>query len=324
MNGGSLEIRTIVATSLFAGVLCASSLPSVAAPQSKVAPVLVALAPPPGDDARGAVPIGPSGQVYEPDGKGAWIRRAQLTTADPIAVAGRAGTTTVVLGDGVVYRLAANGWSALRIMQRGKAVMSAGPRAVAAVGRQLFALDRTQAGEPVRLATAPDNVLALGAGKTTVIQTARGLFRIAGTRITPIKKAPRRANKLVGDRWALVDHGVVDLRTGKTTPWPAGLAVTACTLGADDRLVVVATVRGGLELVTLHQNKLERAPIEIVPAPTVSLGTAVGVVVDKAGRAVIALHDGRLAVRERGAWSLTNVVDEPPAARPGPAPAHSD
>ncbi|MBA3395895.1 MAG: hypothetical protein H0T89_24905 [Deltaproteobacteria bacterium] len=314
-------MRTIAATSLIVLALCARSSLSVAAPRT--APVLVALAPPPGDDARRAVPIGPAGQVFEPDGKGAWIRRTQFATADTISVAGRAGTTTVALGEGIVYRLAPNGWSALRIMQRGKAVMSAGPRAVAAVGRQLFALDRTQAGEPVRLGIAPDNVLALGAGKTTVIQTARGLFRIDGARVVPIKKAPRHANKLVGDRWALVDHGVVDLRTGKTTTWPAGLAVMACTLGADDRLVAVASVRGGLELVTLHQNKVERAPIEIVPVPTVALGTAVGVAVDKAGRAVVALRDGRLAVRERGAWSLTNVVDELPVARPGPAPALS-
>lgn len=284
--------------------------------------MLVALAPPPGDDARRAVAIGPAGQVYEPDGKGAWIRHTQFATADTITVAGRAGAT-VVLGEGVVYRLAPNGWSAMRLAQKGKAVMSAGPRAVAAIGRQLFALDRAHAGEPVKLGTAPDNVLALGAGKTTVIQTARGLFRIEGVRVTPIKKAPRRANKLVGDRWALVDHGVVDLRTGKTTTWPAGLAITVCTLGADDRLVVVAGVRGGLELVTLHQNKLERAPVVIVPAPTVPLGAAVGIAVDKAGRAVIALRDGRLAVRERGAWSLVHVVDEPPIARPGPAPAHS-
>ena len=35
-------------------------------------PTLVAIAP--ARDARQAIAIGPAGQIYEPDGKGAWIR----------------------------------------------------------------------------------------------------------------------------------------------------------------------------------------------------------------------------------------------------------
>ena len=284
---------------------------------------LAALAPPSGDDARKAVAIGPSGEVYEPDGKGAWVRRQRITTADKLAVAGRAGGAIVAGGDGVVYRLAANGWTALRLAQTGKAVLSSGA-AVAAVGRQLYALDKSNGGELVKLALAPATVLAIGAGKQLAIATERGLFRVAGTKLTKIPGAPRRVDALVGDAWALLDHGALELATKKVTRWPAGLSISVAVTGPTNSLVAVGTSRGKLELVTLRAGKLEREPIAVSPA-----AKAVGVAVDKMGRAVVALRDGRLVVRQAvaggaaapGNWTVSTVSESLPPAHPGSPPA---
>ncbi len=280
-------------------------------------PSLAALAP--AEDARKAIAVGPAGQVYAPDASGEWVRTQAISTADTLGVVGRAGGHVVAIGDGVVYRLATNGWTAIRLVQKGKAVMSGGTRAVAAVGRQLFALDKTAGGEPFKLALAPRPVLAIGSGaKGVVIATERGLLRLEGSAFKPVARSPRRVNRLISDRWALVDRGAVDLRGGKTMPWPAGLSVGVAAPAPDEGLVAVGSTRAGLELVTLAGAKLVRDPI----AGTAG-ARAVGVVVDKGGRATVALTDGRLARRDRGTWTLTTVREALPAPRAGAAPATS-
>lgn len=278
---------------------------------------------------RLAVAIGPAGEVYEPDGKGAWIRRTRLTTSRTISLAARAGGAIVALGDGVVYRLASNGWSAIRLAQKDTARLSVGARAVAAVGRQLFALDALTGGEPTKLGAATGDILLFGSGATIAIATARGLFRINGGKLAPIK-SPRPARMLVGDQWAIVEGGAIELRTGKLAAWPAGLAVEVATTGPDDRLIAVArgADRRTLEVMTVRAGKVERAPIELAPT-----GVPVGVAADRAGRAVIAFRDGRLAVRgASGAgagagappvWTTVLPVEQLPAARPGSPPAPS-
>jgi hypothetical protein len=275
---------------------------------------LVALAP--ADDARKAIALGPSGEVYEPDGKGAWIRTKRIATATTLSNAGRAGGEVVASGGGVVYRLAGNGWSALRLAQQGAATMSPGPRAVGAIGRQLYSLDKLEGGEPQKLGLVPAPVVAIGSGATIVVATAGGVHRIDRKRVTRIAGAPGTVRRFVDDRWALLDAGVHDLRGRKTTAWPAGATVGAAT-AAGDKLLAAAKVGGSLELFTLAGGTLDRAPI-----PGVS-GTAVGIVADRAGRVAIALADGTLLVREGGTWASTTVREELPAPRPGPAPATS-
>src|SRR5439155_23343141 len=49
---------------------------------------LAALAP--ADDARKAIAVGAGGEVYEPDGKGAWVHRRAISTADRLTAVGRA------------------------------------------------------------------------------------------------------------------------------------------------------------------------------------------------------------------------------------------
>ncbi len=281
-------------------------------------PTLALLAPPTGDDARKTVALGPHGEVYAPDGTGSWVRTQRIATASTLAVAGRSGLDVVAAGEGIVYKLAGNGWSAIRLHQKDKATMGGGARAIAAVKRQLYALDRSKAGEPEKLALAPAPVLAIGAGKSIVIATERGLARVEGTKVSPIAGAPKQVLQLVGDRWAIVATGAYDLRTGKTIGWPASAKVTTIAAGLDDGLVAVASLAGKLALLTITKGTLDQQSIDVTPN-----GTAVGVAVDRAGRVVVALADGRMLLRERGAWTSSTIKDQLPAPRPGPSAARS-
>jgi hypothetical protein len=268
--------------------------------------------------------IGVSGEVYEPDGKGAWVHRLPSSTADALVAARRAGGTIVALGQGVVYRLAANGWSSIRLVQHGKAILSAGARSLAAVGRQVFALDQLSQGEPTKLAVAPADIIAIGAGATSiVIATETGVYQLdgaagasPGAKLVALKAAPRRM-RIVSERWAIVDRGALDLTSAVVTSWPSGLAIGVAAVAPDDALVAVGATRSGLELVTLRRGKLAREPLGIS-------GTAVGVVVDRTGRAVVALSDGRIALRGAAGWTTTEVSDAVPAEHPGAPPATSE
>jgi hypothetical protein len=270
---------------------------------------IAVLAPPPGDDARQAVAIGPHGEVYAPDGKGAWTRTQRFSTVDTIVIAGRSGRDVVASGEGAVYQLADNGWSAIRLHQKDKAIMGGG---------SLYALHLSARGEPEKLALAPATVLAIGAGKSIVIATDRGVARVTGTKVEAIAGAPKQVLKLVGDRWALLATGAHDLRDNKKLAWPAGAKVMAATLGQDEALVAVAARAGKLELFVAAKGALDRQPIDVTPG-----GTAVGVAADRAGRIVVALADGRVLVRDRGAWSSTTVTSNLPSDRPGAGPAPS-
>lgn len=282
---------------------------AVAAPVKDVAAIVGIV---PAEDARKAIVVAASGEVYAGDGKGAWKRQLDCTTASTLTAAGRAGAAAVASGNGVVYRLADNGWSAIRLVQRGKAVLGVGPRAIAAVGRQLFALDSLTRGEPTKLGTAPGNVVAIAAGlKDIVVATDAGVFR-AGAKPQPIKGVPRRP-RLVSDRWALVDAAAFDLTTGKRTALPAGLRIGPATATADGTLVAVAIAKGKLELLTIRGATVTRDPI---PAT----GTPVAVALDRANRALVAFAEGRLALRAPD-WTVVELAASSAPEQPGAPPA---
>jgi len=196
--------------------------------------------------------------------------------------------------------------------------MSRGPRAVGAVGKQLYALDRWKAGEPEKLATAGSTVLAIGAGKTVVVATDKGVFRVAGNKVTAIPGIAG-ARSFAGDRWALTHDAVIDLGSKKRTAWPAGAKVTA-TCVDNDTLHAVATQGGKL----VHLELRGAGPIRQTPVEGALAGAhAVDVVVDRAGRIVIAMSDGRLLVGDKSTWTAATVRDALPDPHPGSPPATS-
>lgn len=274
-------------------------------------PLLAALAP--DRDALRAVALGPSGEVYEPDGAGAWIRHHDGGIARTVTSATWGPIAGVA--DGPPFRFTAGAWSAIYVGSHAKAVLGAGSRPVAAVGRNVLALDRAT---PTKLADAPALVIALAASPAgVVIETDRGLARLANRAWKPIQGAPQHVIALVSHRWALGDHGAIDLRAVTTIAWPTRVRVEIATAVGDD-LVAAATDGAAIELFTIHAGAVAREAVAIDHAPAV-----VGIAADRAGRVVIALHDGRLAVRVRGTWTVTTVRYEPPVARAGSPPAMS-
>ena len=307
----------------------------VLAVRAHAAPVIAALAP--GDpDAREAVALGPNGQAYEPDGKGAWIRHHAGGLADDVTRATRAGALVIAGVDGgppYAFRVGRSGgeWNLVVLGLHAKAVLGRGPRATAAFGLQVFGLDT---GKPVRLADAPGPVTMLAAStKGVVIETDKGIAKLDGKRWKPIANAPAQVTALLDDRWALVEHGLIDLKTQNTTVWPAGFKV-ASVFAVDNDLVLAAGTHGASpELVTLKAGKLDRAGIVIaasvtgsqsVPASPAIVGAGiVAIVGDRAGRVVVATHDALWLRDKAGVWTIGELRDELPADRPGSPPAES-
>lgn len=292
---------------------------TTASPARADAPKLAGLATTAATDARKAIAIGPTGQVYEPDGKGAWVRTQAGGVADELVGVTTANGTVIADAKGTaLFKLKGNAWTSVHVALKAKTILGAGSRALAAAGKSIYSLDK---GKPAKLADAPAPVLALAGGAGgVVVSTAKGLLALQGTTFKPIKNAPRNPAALVSDRWVLVDRGVVDLKTLKTTAWPAGVRVTdATTLGADT-LLAVAVHGKDFELLTVKAGAITRDPI---PLPDGS--PVVGIVGDRAGRVVVATRDGHIAMRDKtgGTWSVSDVRDELPEAKPGPAPAAS-
>jgi hypothetical protein len=307
----------------------ATSQPATSVPPGVPPAILVALVPPAnGDDARKSIAIGPHGEVFEPDGKGAWLRKQRIATSESLAIAGRAGDAVIGWGNGIVYRLAPNGWSAIRLHQKERAIASGGVRTIAAVGRQLFALDKVVNGEPAKLATAPSNVIAIGAGpRGVIVQLDRGLFRVQGAGLAAIVNAPKTITRVISDRWVLVADGAIDLKTGRKTGFPPTSTVLVAAMMDDERLALVVRERAGLEAITLNGDKLERAPIDIKATSTGTLPEPIGIALDRSNRIVVAMRDGEILVRDTpsAAWTTLHVADDLGAApqKPGPAPARS-
>ncbi len=295
------------------GLLVASLVCAASAAHADVAAIV------PSSDVRKATIVGTNGELYEGNGKGAFVRTQQGGVAATVTIAGTSGGAVVVLAGGVVYKHADNGWSAIRLAQKTRAVMSGGSRSVAAVGRQIVALDQDVKGEAVKLASASSAVLKLGAGKAIVFQTASGLFRVDGKRVKPLKGTPRQVSSIVNDKWATVDKGALSLDSGRVTTWPADVTVTATGATASTELAAVGSVRGGgFALLVIAGTKTERSVIT-----GLADGKAVAVTIDADGRALVALADGRLALRTGSTWSLAAVTDAVPAPRPGSPPAVS-
>ncbi|HEY5926336.1 MAG TPA: hypothetical protein VIV11_31840 [Kofleriaceae bacterium] len=281
-------------------------------------PTLAALAP--ARDARQAVAIGPAGEVYAPDGNGAWVRTQAGGMAEEVVTATAIGATVIAGAKGSTpFKLKRGAWTALVLPLKTKPILGTGSRVLAVAGKSVFALDKLQ---PKKLVDVPPEVTvtALGASAAGVmLATDKGLMRIVKGKLAPLKhkKAPKSVRALVNDRWALVDRGVLDLKTLKPYLWPSGVhIVEATTLGND--FIGVSMHGKTVELISIKGGKPVREKVPIDNPKQV-----VGVVADKQQRVAIALRDGRIALRVRGTWTISEVREELAAPKPGPAPAES-
>lgn len=179
---------------------------------------LAALVPAP--DARNVLALGTHGEVYEPDSHGAWIRHRAGGLANPVTAATRAGDAVFALtAAGELFRLGADEWSTIVVgAPHAKAVLGAGPRALAASGRTVAALADQAAATAKH--DAPATVLTVAAGaKAAAIETERGLARDDHGTWQPITGAPHHVAALLSDRFALADddRGVVDSSSSRAS-----------------------------------------------------------------------------------------------------------
>jgi hypothetical protein len=268
---------------------------------------IVAVAGPPAS----AVLVGKSGETYEPDGKGAWIRHADGGIAGEVVAATREGDVVIAgVANEPPFERLHTGWSVMTLGLHASALLGRGSRATAAVGRSIFALER---GKATKLAEAPAPVVALAASPNQlVVETERGLARWNAGKWQPLAKAPHHVAMLLDPRWAVVERGVIELDTGKLIGWPLGFHVQVAIAAGD--AVIAASAR---ELVTIKASSVAHEPLPALASPVAGLAA------DRSGRVVLATRGGQVAERTNGAWTVTEARDEPPATHDGPPPAES-
>jgi hypothetical protein len=124
---------------------------------------------------------------------------------------------------------------------------------------------------------------------------------------------------LIGDQWAITGRDALSLTTGTRVAWPSGLTIAATAQAPDGALLAIATT--GTDLVTVRDDGARTETLALaVPG-----ARPIGIAVDRGGRIVIAMADGRVAIgsRKDPTWTVTTVRDQLPAAHPGPPPAQS-
>jgi hypothetical protein len=283
---------------LLAALVLASAGAATAEPLAAVA-----LAP----DPLASTLVGPSGQVWQPDGHGAWTRDAGGGGAD---AGGGGRAQLVVVGKATpAYRLDPDGWQALRLGERGKTVMGGGPHPAFAIGRNVFVW---KAKAWVRVGAAPAGIVALWAGSDSKVYVAGAdrLWRLAGKR--------------------LVDHA-----TASVTRFASGAAPLA--IAADGALFDVAAkaaapvVLGGERLTPLAATARRRRVGGAPPRPILArrvrgqevAAPASPTTIARAGRPA----DGTCSCRWPAArCGCSAAAPEPghadaPAFPPGPGPA---
>lgn len=272
-----------------------------------------------GDDVLHATLVGPSGQIYEPDGKGAWARHAAGGVAADVSGAARADGELIVTGhSSPMYRDHEGVWFTVEVGADGHTVMGTGPAFAVAVGKDVFT--RGKKGW-TRAATVPGKITAVWSdGKQTWAATDAALYRIRNKDAAKAGDAPRALAG--GTAWGIGDKTLTPLGGGKAVPATLdGTAVTVVAAGGapgDASLTVVADNGGHLVLAHTHKGALEK--IDDVPGT----GPVAALAVDPAGTALVAFADGTIAVHAAGAWTTAQVTDALPAAKPGPGPSRAE
>ena len=272
-----------------------------------------------GDDARGAILVGPSGP-------GLRARRSRRVAAH--AHAGGIGNTIVDRDAGRLGRARRRGRRPALSLRRQR-VGGGLPRDAREGGRRARASpDRRGRPPGVRarrrhVAAAAGSsraVLAIGASAGGVaIATERGVARLDGKAWSKLDEGAAHRDR--ARERALGDHrrrrGRSDLEHALRS-WPHGSAVTAFVADGDT-LVAAAAATPAWTCSPCTAGKLETEAVPLPPAVCPSASRSIAI-----GHAVLIARDGRVFVRDHGTWSSTEVRDALPAPRPGPAAAATD
>jgi hypothetical protein len=281
--------------------------------------VLVAAVVGDGDDVRKSTLVGPSGEVYEASGDGAWVRRREGGVAADVTGAARVGGELIVAGRAdPLYRDRKGTWFALRLGEEGKTVMARGPGTAVAIGKSVLVPDKKGW---KRVGNLPGKVVSLWArGGDVWASTDTALYHLTGKSFSKVKKS-KPGTLAGGTPWAVTDAGLVDLDGKRTVKAElGGAAVTVVAAGGapgDDELTVV--VESGGSLVLARTEKRALVKVDTVPGT----GAIAALVVDDGGDVLVAFADGTVALRRGGAWTTGAVADDLPKARKGSAAAHT-
>jgi len=307
VTAGSVRARTIVAV-----LALAAGLTGARVTDATAGPAIAAVIAPDGQaDVRTSIVVGPSGQVYAGDGTGRWVRTVAGGVAADVSGATRLGRDLLVTGISTpMYRFDGAGWVAVRVGQNGKTILGRGPTPAVAIGRQVF-LERQD--KWVRVGEAPGTVTAVWAsGKRVFAVTAAGVHTLRGRNFVMTGAV---ADPIAGpSAWAVASDGVVELASGRKVL--AATGIVAATGSGGTPWLLTAADASPLRLV----GRVDGKPV--TGDTPIAAGTAIaGMTADRAGNLVIVSTTGEIHVRVGDAWSTGSLVDELPAAKPGPGPA---
>ena len=301
--------RAIAAPIAVAAALAACR-PAAAEPAPHGAPVIAAVAVDP-HDARAAILVGPGGQIYRPDGAGAWTRTAGGGIAAGVVAAVRDGDDLIAAAPRTpLYRWHDGAWRAEPVGAHGAILLGAGPAPAVAVGTRVL-VRAGDAWRPVGRAPGPPTALWARSPGDIWIVVDGAPWHLRGGRFT---RTAGTATAIVGARpWALAGPLArrldARIRVGAAG---AGTVLGAATVGAATWLLV----RDG-RAAAVERHGTGTAP----PAPPA--GDWAWLWADPAGRVAIAAPDGHVAILDGGAWRTTRAGDRLAAPRPGPGPARS-
>ena len=303
----------------------AGTAPPTTAPPI-TAPDIAAVAASP-DDVRKSVLVGPSGQVWEPDGSGTWTRRAAGGVAADVRGAALANGNLVVAGKATpLYRREGERWTAMRLGERGRTTIGRGPRASLAIGRIVFVWTGTSW---KRVGVAPATVTGLwSAGETkVVIATDAGLHRLTGTAfrpiVVPLGSAPFTSLGGGATTWAVTADGAAFDVTARRAHRPAvgGQPITvALVTSAGDSAWALGATAAGPALARFRKGVWSDAA-----APPLSPDDLpVALAADATGALLVVTRGGLIHVgAPDGTWITGTRTQSLPAASTGPGPARS-
>ncbi|MEZ4362386.1 MAG: hypothetical protein R3B48_19510 [Kofleriaceae bacterium] len=265
-------------------------------------------------DVRQSTLVGRSGQVYEPDAAGSrWVRRAPGGVSIEVTAATLLDGELVAFGARTpLFRRRGPQWLVEQVGQRGRVLVGAGPHFSIAIGRQLFL--RKQ-GRFVRIGAAPADVVALWAGdeRSVVFATDQAIFRRRGAAFVQVRSLAGVLGFSGAAPHALTATAAIEVRTGAKLTLPGVAVRAASSAKAPAAIVRLPTGRLALARDLTRPGAPIELPVDVEPA---------FVATDLQDRAVLAA-DGAVQVLDGSTWRPATLVDELPAARPGPPPARS-